>query len=54
MTQLKELLEKEELEYIEEVKEELNEETPANKKSEKGSNAWIWVAAIVAVVIILR
>lgn len=54
MTQLKELLEKEELEYIEEVKEELNEENSGKTKSQKGSNAWIWVAAIVAAVIILR
>lgn len=54
MAQLQELLEKEELDIIEEVKEELNEETSGKTKSEKGSNAWIWVAAIVAAVLILK
>lgn len=54
MAQLQELLEKEELDIIEEVKEELNEETSGKIKSEKGSNAWVWVAAIIAAVIILR
>lgn len=54
MAQLKELLEKEELEYINEVKEELIEEASGNSKSHKGSNAWIWIAAIVVTIIILK
>lgn len=54
MAQLKELLEKEELEDIKDVKEDLKEETSIKEKSGKGSKAWIWVAAIVAAIVILK
>lgn len=76
MTQLKELLDKEELEQMKEVKEEIKAENSGKKSSSedasmkekftgndsmeeksgkgKGSNAWIWVAAIVAAVLILK
>lgn len=96
MAQFKELLEKDELKHMKEVKKEIKEEnsekqghsreaslkeepsekdsaskgfseeasvreepsekisTNENSEKKKGSNAWIWVAAIIAAVIILK
>ena len=71
MAQFKELLEKEELEHIKEVKEDIRAENSGEKgnskeasvKEEPSGNVgnsgkinktWIWVAAIVAAVLILK
>lgn len=54
MTQLKELLEKEELEHLKEVKNELKEETSGTVKSQNGSKALVWLVAIIVAVVIFK
>lgn len=55
MAQLKELLEKEELEYLKEVKEDLTEGFIIKERPKKKRNkTWIWIAAIIAAVVIFK
>lgn len=76
MAQLKNLLEKEELDHIKEVKQDIKDENSGKKNfsnassvkeepsenfsenknsgKRKGSKAWIWVAAIIAAIVILK
>lgn len=54
MAQIKELLEKEEIKDIKEVKEDLIQEASVKGNSGKISKGWILVAAIVAAILIFK
>ncbi len=54
MAQLQELLEKEELEEIVDLKNDLNQDDTGQVKKSNGNNSWIWIAAVIAVIMIYK